>query len=134
MLIMSKVNDFLSAAGVFFLATCDGDQPKVRPLGAHREMDGKVLFGVGDFKDVYRQLSVNPKTEIVAAKADGHWMRYTGRAVFETDPKYAEAMLDGAPHLRNIYNEETGHKMMVFHIEDATAVDIPVMGEGENLL
>ena len=36
-------------------------------------------------------------------------------------------MLDGAPHLRNIYNEETGHNMMVFHIEDATAVDIPVM-------
>ncbi|MBQ6362247.1 MAG: pyridoxamine 5'-phosphate oxidase family protein [Lachnospiraceae bacterium] len=131
---MSKVNDFLSAAGVFFLATCDGDQPKVRPLGAHMEMDGKVLFGIGDFKDVYKQLSVNPKTEIVAAKPDGHWMRYTGKAVFETDPKYAEAMLDGMPHLRSIYNEETGHKMMVFHIEDASAVDIAVMGEGENLL
>ncbi|MBR3166267.1 MAG: pyridoxamine 5'-phosphate oxidase family protein [Lachnospiraceae bacterium] len=131
---MSKVNDFLSAAGVFFLATCDGDQPKVRPLGAHMEMDGKVLFGVGDFKDVYKQLAANPKTEIVAAKPDGHWMRYTGKAVFETDPKYAEAMLDGMPHLRSIYNEETGHKMMVFHIEDASAVDIAVMGEGENLL
>ena len=131
---MSKVNDFLSAAGVFFLATCDGDQPKVRPLGAHMEMDGKVLFGVGDFKDVYKQLAANPKTEIAAAKPDGHWMRYTGKAVFETDPKYAEAMLDGMPHLRNIYNEETGHKMMVFHIEDATAVDIAVMGKGENLL
>ena len=131
---MSKVNDFLSAAGVFFLATTDGDQPKVRPLGAHMEMDGKVIFGVGDFKEVYRQLAANPKTEIVAAKSDGHWMRYTGKAVFETDPKYAEAMLDGAPHLRNIYNEETGHKMMCFHLEDATAVDIAVMGEGENLL
>ncbi len=131
---MSKVNDFLSAAGVCFLATCDGDQPKVRPLGAHMEMDGKVLFGVGDFKDVYKQLAANPKTEIVAAKPDGHWMRYTGKAVFETDPKYAEAMLDGMPHLRSIYNEETGHKMMVFHIEDASAVDIAVMGEGENLL
>ena len=131
---MSKVNDFLSAAGVFFLATCDGDQPKVRPLGAHMEMDGKILFGVGDFKDVYKQLAANPKTEIVAAKPDGHWMRYTGKAVFETDPKYAEAMLDGMPHLRSIYNEETGHKMMVFHIEDASAVDIAVMGEGENLL
>lgn len=131
---MSKVNDFLSAAGVFFLATCDGDQPKVRPLGAHMEMDRKVLFGVGDFKDVYKQLAANPKTEIAAAKPDGHWMRYTGKAVFETDPKYAEAMLDGMPHLRNIYNEETGHKMMVFHIEDATAVDIAVMGKGEDLL
>lgn len=131
---MSKVNDFLSEAGVFFLATADGDQPRIRPLGAHMEMDGKVLFGVGDFKAVYRQLAANPKTEIVACKPDGHWMRYTGKAVFETDPKYAEAMLDGAPHLRNIYNEETGHKMMVFHLEDATAVDIAVMGEGVNLL
>ena len=131
---MSKVNDFLNEAGTFFLATVDGDQPKVRPLGAHMEMDGKVLFGIGNFKNVYRQLCANPKTEIVACKKDGHWMRYTGKAVFETDPKYAEAMLDGAPHLRKIYNEETGYKMMVFHLEDATAVDIAVMGEGESLI
>ena len=131
---MSKINDFLTEAGVFFLATVDGDQPKLRPLGAHFEMDGKLLFGVGDFKDVYRQLQANPKTEIVAAKPDGHWLRYTGRAVFETDEKYAAALLEASPHLKNIYNEETGHKMMMFHLEDATAVDIPVMGPGESLL
>lgn len=131
---MSRINDYLTEAGVFFLATVDGDQPKLRPLGAHLEMDGRVLFGVGDFKDVYRQMVANPKVEIVAAKQDGHWLRYTGKAVFETDEKYANTMLDGMPHLRKIYNEETGHKMMVFHIEDATAVDIPVMGAGESLL
>ena len=131
---MSKVNDYLSEAKVFFLATVDGDQARVRPLGAHMEMDGKVIFGVGDFKDVYRQLVAAPKCEIAALKGEGHWMRYTGRAVFETDPKYAEAMLDGAPHLRNIYNETTGHKMMCFHLEDATAVDIQVMTPGESLL
>lgn len=131
---MSKVNDFLTEAGVFFLATVDGDQPKLRPLGAHMEMDGKVLFGVGDFKDVYKQMVANPKVELAACKQGGHWMRYTGKAVFETDPKYAQAMLDGAPHLRKIYNDETGHKMMVFHLADATAVDIAVMGPGENLL
>ena len=68
---VSKVNDFLSEAGVFFLATADGDQPKVRPLGAHMEMDGKVLFGVGDFKEVYRQLVANPKVEIACAKPAG---------------------------------------------------------------
>lgn len=132
---MSKVNDFLTEAGVFFLATADGDQPKLRPLGAHMEMDGKLLFGVGDFKDVYRQLKANPKTEIVALKPDGqHWLRYTGKAVFETDPKYAEASLNAAPYLRKIYNDETGYKLMMFHLEDATAVDIPMMGAGENLL
>ena len=131
---MSKVNDFLTEAGVFFLATVDGDQPKIRPLGAHFEMDGKVLFGVGDFKDVYKQLVANPKTEIVACKPYGHWIRYTGKAVFETDPKYEQAALDAMPNLKDIYNEQTGHKMMMFHLEDATAVDIAMMGEGENLL
>ena len=111
---MSKVNDFLTEAGVFYLATVDGDQPKVRPLGAHMEMDGKVLFGVGDFKEVYKQLRLNPKVEIACAKPDGHWLRYTGKAVFETDPKYAEASLEAMPQLRNIYNDETGHKLMMF--------------------
>ncbi|MBR6337426.1 MAG: pyridoxamine 5'-phosphate oxidase family protein [Ruminococcus sp.] len=131
---MSRINDFLSEAGVFYLATVDGDQPKLRPLGAHMEMDGKVLFGVGDFKNVYRQLLANPKCEIAAAKPDGHWLRYTGTAVFETDGKYAGAMLDMMPHLKSIYNEQTGNKMMVFHLENATAVDIAVMGEGESLI
>ena len=131
---MSRINDYLTEAGVFFLATVEGDQPRLRPLGAHMEMDGKVIFGVGDFKNVYKQLVANPKTEIVACKNDGHWMRYTGKAVFETDEKYAQAMLDGAPHLKNIYNDETGNKMMCFHIEEATAVDIAVMGDGESLI
>ncbi|MBQ1312156.1 MAG: pyridoxamine 5'-phosphate oxidase family protein [Blautia sp.] len=132
---MSKIMDFLNEAGVFYLATVDGDQPKCRPLGARMEMEGKVIFGIGDFKDVYRQLMANPKCEIVALKKDGkHWLRYTGKAVFETDGKYAEAMLNAMPHLRGIYNEETGHKMMCFHIADATAVDIALMGEGEDLL
>ena len=131
---MSKVNDFLTEAGVFFLATADGDQPKLRPLGMHLEIDGKLLFGVGDFKAVYRQLLANPKCEIAAVKPDGHWLRYTGTAVFEEDPKYAEAALNAMPHLRAIYNEETGNKMMIFRLENASAVDIPVMGAGENLL
>ena len=114
---MSKINDFLTEAGMFFLASVDGDQPKVRPLGLHIEMDGKVLFGIGDFKDVYKQLVANPKTEIVACKPNGHWLRYTGKAVFETDPKYAEAALEAMPHLKSIYNEKTGYKMMIFHLE-----------------
>ena len=130
---MSKIKDFLAQAGVFFMATVDGDQPKLRPLGAFLEEDNKLIFGVGDFKNVYRQMQANPKVEIVACKPDGHWLRYTGKAVFETDPKYAEEMIR-ASHLEMIYNEETGYKLMTFRLEDATAVDIEVMGEGVSLL
>ena len=131
---MSRVNDYLSEAGVFYLATVDGDQPKLRPLGLHMEMDGKLLFGVGDFKEVYRQLCANPKLEIVASGKNGHWLRLTGKAVFETDPKYAEAALEASPGLRQIYNEQTGHKMMIFRVEMESARDIAVMGQGEDLL
>ncbi|MBQ1391262.1 MAG: pyridoxamine 5'-phosphate oxidase family protein [Firmicutes bacterium] len=131
---MSKMNDFLTEAGVFFLATVDGDQPKLRPLGAHVELDGKVIFGVGDFKNVYKQLVANPKLELAACKPNGHWLRCTGKAVFEEDPKYAEAILEAIPSLRDIYNEKTGNKMMAFHIDAESCVDIAMMGEGESLL
>ncbi len=127
---MSRLNDFLTEAGVFFLATTDKDQPKLRPLGAHFEIDGKVLFGVGDFKKVYAQMQANPLVEIAACKPNAEWLRYTGRAVFETDPKYAAAALDAMPDLKKIYNDETGHKLMMFHLEDAKAVVIQLMGEG----
>ena len=127
---LSSLNDFLTEAGVFFLATVDGDQPKLRPLGAHLEMDGKVIFSVGDFKDVYAQLKANPLVEIAACKPNGEWLRYTGRAVFETDPKYAAASLEAMPNLKEVYNDETGHKLMMFHLEDSKAVVIQVMGEG----
>ena len=130
---MSRVNDFLTEAGVFFLATTDGNQPKLRPLGAHMEIDGKIIFGVGDFKNVYKQMIANPLVEIAACKDDGHWLRYTGKAVFETDGNYADQMIKAAG-LEKIYNEQTGNKLMTFHLENASAVDIPVMGEGENLM
>ena len=130
---MSKVSDFLNEAGVFFMATADGNQPKLRPLGAHMEADGKIIFGVGDFKNVYRQMKANPLVEIVACKPDGHWLRYTGKAVLETDGNYADQMIKAAG-LEKIYNEQTGNKLMTFHLENASAVDSPVMGEGENLM
>lgn len=127
---MTTINEFLNDAGVFFMATVDGDQPRLRPLGAHFNADGREIFGVGDFKNVYRQMKANPKVEIVACKG-GDWLRFTGTAVFESDPGYAEKMLDLIPSLRDIYNEQTGNKMMCFHLEDSTAVVIHMMGEGD---
>lgn len=131
---MSALNDFLTEAGVFYLSTVNGVQPKCRPLGMHLEIDDKVLFGIGDFKDVFRQINRNTRVEIVACKPDGHWLRYTGRAVFESDDKYAELALEASPELREIYNDETGHHLKMFHLEKAKAVIIPVMGEGTVIL
>lgn len=126
---MSKIDDFLTEAGVFFLATEDGKQPKVRPLGAHIEADGRIYFTVGDFKAVYRQMEENPLVEIVAfTPKERKWLRYTGRAVFVENKEVEEKVFEHLPHLRRSYNETTGHKMKIFYLEDATAFVIDMAG------
>ncbi|NLY88596.1 MAG: pyridoxamine 5'-phosphate oxidase [Firmicutes bacterium] len=117
---IEKISNFLTEAGVFFLATTDGDQPKCRPLGVHVLRNDQLYFGVGDFKDVYKQLRRNPKTEIVAVKGDD-WLRLYGEAVFEQDNTIAQEILEKIPFLKEIYNEETGYKLAIFHLEKATA-------------
>ena len=132
---MSKLHDFITEAGVFFLATEDGRQPKVRPLGAHIEIDGKEYFTVGDFKAVYHQMVDNPLVEITAfTPKDRRWLRYTGKAVFDDKPEYAEKILEMLPHLRNVYNDKTGYKMAIFHLEDAHAVILDMEGNSEQLI
>lgn len=131
---VSKINNFLNETKVFFMATTDGKKPHLRPLGLHFEADGKLFFGVGNFKDVYKQMQADPYVEIVALKNNGHWLRYSGKAVFTQDPKYAQQALELAPNLKAIYNEQTGNKLAMFYLEDASAVLIPMMGAGEKLL
>lgn len=134
---MKEIDSLLTQAGYFFLATADGDQPKLRPLGAHFVADGKVIFGVGDFKNVYKQLAKNPKTEIVAMiDGKGKWLRYTGKAVFAEEPdrkRYQEISFEHIPGLREIYNDKTGHKIMCFWLEDATAEVIDMMPPGRKI-
>ena len=129
---MSKIHEFLDAAGVFFLATEDGKQAKVRPLGAHIEKDGKEYFTVGDFKPVYRQMAENPLVEIAAFEPkERKWLRYTGKAVFEDNKVVEDKVFESLPHLRSVYNEETGNKMMIFYLDDATAQIIDMAGNVE---
>jgi uncharacterized pyridoxamine 5'-phosphate oxidase family protein len=135
---IAKIDALLSEGGAFFLATVDGDQPKLRPLGAHHLVDGTLWFGVGEFKNVYRQLAANPKCEIVSLQPGGsQWLRYTGRAVFaegDEREKLEELFLEAAPGLRNIYDKKPGHRMMCFYLDGARAELVPLMPPGEVLL
>ena len=119
---VERINSYINESGPFFLATADGNQPKIRPLGAHVFKDGKLYFFVGDFKDVYKQMVENPLVEIVAFKKDDMtWLRYTGKAVFDADEELAQQVISGSAGLQKTYNAETGYKLMVFHLEDAKA-------------
>lgn len=133
---ITAVNDFLTECGVFWLATADGAQPKARPLGLHLDMDGRLLFTVGDFKEVYRQLKANPLIEIVAINKQNDWLRLTGKAVEESaedEARYEALCLAEAPYLKAEYNEETGHKMAFFHVTEAKAVIYGLDGSAREL-
>ena len=133
-----QIDDLLSQAGAFFLATADGDQPKLRPLGAHHVVDGRLWLGVGEFKNVYRQLAANPKCELVALlPGGGKWLRWTGRASFAEGAereRLEEIFLDAMPGLRAIYDKAPGHRMMCFTLAASRAELIPMMPPGEILL
>ena len=115
-----KVEQFLNESPVFYLTTINGDKPKCRPLGLHLLIEDKIYFGIGTFKDVYSQMQINPNVEICVCR-DKEFLRYYGKAVFETDDKIANIAVESAPFLKQIYNETTGKKLAMFHLEEATA-------------
>ena len=123
-----KIDEFISEAEVFYLATVDGDKPKNRPLGFHLLKDDKIYFGVGNQKDVYKQLTVNPNVEVVAVVGTD-FLRYYGKAVFEETYEFADSIVAGNEFLQGIYNDETGFKLAIFHLEEATAEIRNITGE-----
>lgn len=126
-----KVEEFLKGNPVFYLTTVYGDKPKCRPLGLHIMVDDKIYFGIGSFKEVYSQMQVNPNVEICVSK-DKEFLRYYGKVVFETDDRIANIAIESNPFLQQIYNEKTGKKLAMFHLEEATAEFRSMMGIQES--
>ncbi len=116
---MQKVVDFLNEAGVYYLATMDGDQPRVRPFGTAHIFEGKLYIQTGKVKPVSKQIAENPKVEICAFK-DGTWLRLCGELVEDDRADARKSMLDAYPELRSMYDENDGNTQ-VFYFKNATA-------------
>lgn len=116
---IEKVSKYLSEAKVFFLATVDGDKPKARPLGLQILHDDKIYFGVGDFKEVYRQMQENPNVEIVATRGEDI-LRYYGVAKFDDNQEVLDIAWEMLSDLKQLY-ESNGWNMKLFYIDEATA-------------
>ena len=117
---MKEVLKFLQDAGTFYVATADGDQPRVRPFGAVVGFEGRIYIMTSNQKQVYKQLEKNPKIEISAMTPDGRWIRLEATAVRDERYEARKAMLDGNPMLRSMYSEDDG-KIEVLYLKDATA-------------
>ena len=116
---MNKVYEFLKEAGTYYLATADGDQPRVRPFGTIDLFEGKLYIQTGKSKDVSRQIHANPKIEICAFK-DGKWLRVAASAYADDRIEAQQHMLDAYPSLRAMYDENDGNTQ-VFYLKNAKA-------------
>ena len=116
---MQRVYEFLKKAGTYYLATTEGDQPRVRPFGTVNVFEGKLYIQTGKVKAVSRQIALNPKVELCAFEA-GTWLRVAGELVEDNRLEAKKSMLDAYPQLRGMYDENDGNTQ-VFYLKNATA-------------
>ena len=117
--IMERVCKFLKDAGTYYLATVEGDQPRVRPFGTAHIFEGRLYIQTGKAKPVSKQLMANPKAEICAFH-NGTWVRIAGELVEDDRVEARKSMLDAYPSLRKMYDENDGNTQ-VFYFKNATA-------------
>ena len=116
---MEEVYRFLKEAQTYYLATMDGDQPRVRPFGTADLFEGKLYIQTGKSKDVSKQIQKNPKVELCAFK-DGTWLRLSGTLVRDDRVEAKAHMLDAHPDLKSMYSAEDDNTE-VLYFRDATA-------------
>ncbi len=123
---MESVYKFLKDANTYYLATIDGDQPRVRPFGTVDLFEGKMYIQTGKSKDVYKQIVANPKVELCAC-AGLDWLRIEATLVPDDRVEAKKHMLDNYPNLRRMY-DENDDETIVLYLKDATATFASLSG------
>lgn len=124
---MQEVYDFLKKCGTYYLATVEGDQPRVRPFGTIDMFEGKLYIQTGKVKEVSKQLQANPKAEICAF-ANGTWVRICGKLIRDDRVEAKEHMLENYPHLKAMYSATDDNTEVLF-LKDAVATFYSFGGE-----
>jgi uncharacterized pyridoxamine 5'-phosphate oxidase family protein len=116
---MQEVYKFLKKSETYYLATVDGNKPRVRPFGTVLVFENRLYFQTGKVKNVSKQIAVNPNVEI-CAMTDDRWIRIEAVAVEDDRREPRQAMLDAYPTLKAMYQADDGNTQ-VFYLKNATA-------------
>ena len=117
---MNEVRDFLKESGMFFIATIDGDSPRVRPFGVAEIYEEHLYIQTGKKKDVFKQIEKNNNVEICAFN-NGRWIRVSGKLILDDRVEVKKYMLDQNPELRSMYDENDDNTA-VLYFESGKAV------------
>lgn len=128
---MNKAVELLQKSKVFYIATIDGDQPRVRPYGAVAEIDGKVYLCTNNRKPSFKQMQANPKVEITGLLAQDKWFRISGTIKVDPRREAKEEFLKQVP--LPMYKPDDGI-FEVLYLENGTATVNTFTGEPEEFI
>ena len=121
---INKVFEFLQSAGTFYLATVEGEQPRVRPYGAMMLYEDKIYIMAFGLTNATRQIAANPKAEICAFK--GMTLRIECKLVEDNRPETQKALIEKMPALKPALGEN-GENGVMYYLADATATFFKMM-------
>ena len=105
---MNKVVEELKKVKVFYIATTENDQPRVRPFSTVAEFEGNAYICCGNYKEIYKQISANPKIELCGMYDGGTWLRVSAVAVEDNRKEVQQAVLDDPTGLKQLYTAGDG--------------------------
>ncbi len=117
---MQRVYEFLKKCGTYYLATVDGDQPRVRPFGTIDLFEGRLYIQTGKVKEVSKQIQRNANVELCAFDGE-KWLRVSGKLIRDDRVEAKQHMLNAHPSLKGMYSAEDDNTE-VLYFQDATAV------------
>jgi uncharacterized pyridoxamine 5'-phosphate oxidase family protein len=117
---MQEVYEFLKKCNTYYIATEEGDQPRVRPFGTINILEDKLYIQTGRVKNVAKQIALNPKAEICAFNGKD-WVRVAATLVEDDRLEAQQSMLDAYPDLQGMYKAGDGNTQ-VYYLKDAEAV------------
>ena len=115
---------FTNENPICYLATVEGDQPRVRALGFWFADSTGFYFQTGAIKDFYHQLRNNPKAEVCFYKQEGMigpMLRICGSVEFVDDKKLKEKVINDRPFLKGFGLTPESPGLIIFRIAHGQA-------------
>lgn len=109
---METVHDFIKQAGTYYIASAEGDQPRVRPFGVIHIFEDKLYIQTGRRKKCYKQF-VNQKVELCCMHG-GKWIRLSGTLAEDKRIEAEEAVLSAYPSLGGMYKAGDGNNCVLY--------------------
>ena len=118
---MNRVVEELKKVKIFYIATVEDDQPRVRPFSSIAEFESNAYICTGKHKEIYSQISKNPKIELSGMYDGGTWLRVSATLELDERIEAQEAVLNDPTGPSQLYKPNDG-RFVVYKLTNVKAL------------